>query len=309
MHHQKIQSANWGLKFLRRYYLRTLLIGLALIVAGSNTAFKEVPAYQVFTQKGKTTDFEKLCEAAADADVICFGELHNNSIGHWMQLRLLKYLAAKKANKVVVGAEMWEADDQIVLTEFAQGKITEKHLETEAKLWPNYALDYKPFFKFAWDNKIPVIATNIPRRYASMVMKKGMDSIAALPAEAKAWIAPLPITFDLTLPGYKALTEGMGGHGGPMSENFAKSQAVKDATMAHFILKNYKQGVPFLHLNGSYHSNNFEGIVHYLLKANNKLKVLTINMVEQDTIELLTPENLNTATFIIAIPSDMHHSY
>jgi uncharacterized iron-regulated protein len=294
---------------LCRSNFRTLLIALAIIIGSSTTSFKEVPAYQVFNQKGKATDFEKLCEAAADADVICFGELHNNSMGHWLQLRLLKYLAAKKANKVVVGAEMWEADDQIVLTEFAQGKITEKHLETEAKLWPNYALDYKPFFKFAWDNKIPVIATNIPRRYASMVMKKGMDSIAALPAEAKAWIAPLPVTFDLTLPGYKALTEGMGGHGGPMSENFAKSQAIKDATMAHFISKNLKPGVPFLHLNGSYHSNNFEGIVHYLLKGNNKLKVLTINMVEQENLEQLATENQGTATFIIAIPSDMHHSY
>ena len=101
----------------------------------------------------------------------------------------------------------------------------------------------------------------------------------------------------------------MGGHGGPMSENFAKSQAIKDATMAHFITKNLKQGVPFLHLNGSYHSNNFEGIIHYLLKANNKLKVLTINMVEQENIEQLATENQGTATFIIAIPSDMHHSY
>ncbi len=55
----------------------------------------------------------------------------------------------------------------------------------------------------------------------------------------------------------------MASHSGPMAgsgENMARSQAVKDATMAHFILKNRK-GL-FLHYHGAYHSQNFRG---YLL--------------------------------------------
>jgi uncharacterized iron-regulated protein len=294
---------------LRRNYLRTFALVCTFFGLVVLTGFKEVPAYQVFTQKGKVTDFEQLCKEAAEADVVLFGELHNNSLGHWLQLRLLKYLAEKKAGKVLVGAEMWEADDQIVLSEYSAKSITEKHLETEAKLWPNYQDDYKPFFTYAWEKKIPVYATNIPRRYASLVMKKGLDSLNTLPAEAKVWIAPLPVTVDFNLPGYKALTEGTGGHGGPMSNNFAAAQAIKDATMGWFIVKNNKPGYVFLHLNGAYHSNNFEGISVYLNQYKKGLKVLTINMVEQDDLTQLSKEETGTATFIIAIASDMHHSY
>ena len=41
--------------------------------------------------------------------------------------------------------------------------------------------------------------------------------------------------------------------------HLAEAQAMKDATMAHFILKNWEPGKTFLHFNGSYHSDNFQG--------------------------------------------------
>jgi uncharacterized iron-regulated protein len=87
----------------------------------------------------------------------------------------------------------------------------------------------------------------------------------------------------------------------------AKSQAVKDATMAYFILKN-KKG-PFLHFNGSYHSQNYEGISWYLKKGDPNLKIATIHSVEQDSIDKLEEANKNTADFIICIPTDMTKTY
>ena len=42
----------------------------------------------------------------------------------------------------------------------------------------------------------------------------------------------------------------MGDHASP---DIVKAQAVKDATLAHFILQNYSDGDKFLHINGSYH--------------------------------------------------------
>ena len=52
-----------------------------------------------------------------------------------------------------------------------------------------------------------------------------------------------------------------GSHATP---NLPKAQAAKDATMAHFILKNFDPNKLFLHFDGSYHSDNYEGIVWWI---------------------------------------------
>ena len=236
--------------------------------------------------------------------------MHNNVLGHWLQLQLLKDLQLSQAGKLVVGAEMFEADDQIVLTEFANKKITEAHLENEAKIWPNYKTDYKPFFSFAFRHQIPVIATNIPRRYASGVSKRGLASLDSVDAQAKKWFAPLPIKVNADLSSYKEMSSmSMGGHGGPSGNNMVNAQASKDATMAHFILANWSAGKKFLHLNGSFHSKNHEGIVWYLQQQNPKLKVVTISMTESENINVLPETDVNTADYIFVFPEDAMKSY
>jgi uncharacterized iron-regulated protein len=271
-------------------------------------------AYQLFNQKGKLVEYEQLVTDAMEADIILFGELHNNPICHWLELQLLKDLHTKKKDKLILGAEMFEADDQVVLDEYLQKKITSRHLETESKLWNNYATDYKPLVEFALNNNLPFVATNIPRRYASMVAKSDLAALDSLGNDVKKWIAPLPIEVDLNLPGYKKMMNTGGesgmahGHGMNMG-NLAKAQAIKDATMAHFILSNWQPGQTFLHVNGSYHSDNFEGIVWYLKKQNPQLKILTIASVEQPEVTKLQDKSQSLATYILAIPSDMTKTY
>jgi uncharacterized iron-regulated protein len=241
-----------------------------------------------------------------------FGELHNNSIAHWLELQLTKDLFALKKDKLVLGAEMFEADNQLIVNEYVTGKIAARHLESEAKLWDNYATDYKPLLDFALANRLFFAATNIPRRYASMVAKTGLAALDSLSAEARNWMAPLPIQVDLSLPGYKKMT-GMGSSGGHGSEmnvaNIARAQAVKDATMAHFILQHWQPGNTFLHFNGSYHSDNFEGIVWYLNQYRPGLKIVTLSSIEQPEIDKLQDKSANLASFIIAIPEDMTKTY
>ena len=96
---------------------------------------------------------------------------------------------------------------------------------------------------------------------------------------------------------------------GHTTDNFPKSQALKDATMAYFILKNSHPETLFLHYNGSYHSDNHEGIVWHIKLKNNDAKILTISTVEQDEIENLEEEYKNKADFIIAVPSSMTKTY
>lgn len=286
---------------LYRQYLLPVFI---LFAAFTFAAMTDKAAYRIFTKEGKPANYDNLLKTARSADIVLFGELHNNPIAHWLQLELTKDLYQTAAANLALGAEMFEADNQLLLNEYLAGQISQKSFEDEARLWKNYATDYKPLVEFAKTNNLPFIATNIPRRYASAVFTGGLEALGALSPEAQQYIAPLPINIDLTLPGYQAMLD-MGGHGGGNAENMPKAQAVKDATMAHFILKNLQKGKQFIHYNGAYHSNNYEGIVWYLRKQNPNLKIVTISCTEQPDVTALDEENKNTADFIICTPESM----
>lgn len=263
-------------------------------------------AYQVFDDLGHSSSYKKILKKAEEADIILFGELHNNPINHWLELELTKDIFASVNENVVLGAEMYEADDQLVINEYLGGHYSYDTFKKEAKVWSNNQTDYQPLLDFALANQLSFIATNVPRRYASMVYKDGFRAFNDLTDEAKKYMVPIPFIYDEKLPGYVEMKKTAEGHGG---DNLPKSQALKDATMAHFILKNWSKGRIFIHYNGTYHSNNFEGIMWYLKKANPDLKILTIANVEQDQIDSLKEENKGIAHFIIATPESMTKTY
>jgi len=277
-------------------------------------AFKPKPAYQIFSdEKSKAIDFDKMMKELNSADVLFFGENHDNSIGHWLELQVLKSLGETTEKEIVVGAEMFESDDQLVLNEYLDGIIKEDHLKSESKIWDNYTTDYAPLVNYAKDNDLSFIATNVPRRYANLVARKGLDALNELDKKAKEYIAPLPIVVDYELPSYQEMSEMMAGHMGHGSsmgaKNMIDAQAIKDATMAYFISKNLPEGKVMYHINGSFHSKNKEGIASFLQKSRPELKIATIIMVDQDDISELEEENKGLADFIIAIPLDMTKTY
>ncbi|MEM0543002.1 ChaN family lipoprotein [Flavobacterium sp. j3] len=283
--------------------MKKVLPFIVFFICYSLLAQDKLP-YQLFDKNGKKTTYAKLLKSAEKSEVVLFGEYHNNSVVHWLQLELTKDLAAKK--RLVLGAEMIEADNQKQLDQYLKGEINQKQLDSTARLWSNYVTDYKPLVDFAKENKLPFIATNIPRRYASMVFKKGLEELQNLSAEEKSWIAPLPIEFDLNLPGYKNMMTMQGGHAG---DKMPKAQAIKDATMAHFISKNLQPNSVFIHFNGTYHSDNYEGINWYLKKSLPNIAILTIATVEQKSILKLEKEQFNKADFILVIDEDVIKTY
>ncbi|MCA1759918.1 MAG: ChaN family lipoprotein, partial [Bacteroidales bacterium] len=131
------------------------------------TAFKaNKPAYYLFNKDGKDIKYEKMLKEAEDADIILFGESHDNSISHWLQLELTKDLYDLKKDNLVLGAEMFETDNQVILDEYLESLISMTSFESNARLWSNYRTDYKPLVEFAKTNKLKFVATNVPRRYA-----------------------------------------------------------------------------------------------------------------------------------------------
>lgn len=280
----------------------TLTILLSLIVTFTFAQHKK--AYMLYNAKGKKVSYKKMIKSAEKADLVFFGELHNNPIAHWLQFELTKELGAKRS--LTLGAEMIEADNQDELNDYLSNKIDKKALDSTARLWKNYKTDYAPLVDYAMDNNLKFIATNIPRRFASLVYKNGFQALDTLNTEEKSWIAPLPVLFDAELPGYVNILKMMGGHG---SLNLVKAQAIKDATMAHFILANIKAGDLFIHYNGAYHSNNYEGIMWYIQQQHKGLDIVTISTVQQKNLKKLLKENKLKADFIICVDADMTTTY
>ncbi|WP_108422980.1 ChaN family lipoprotein [Flagellimonas amoyensis] len=281
------------------------LLSLFACILYLTFGFAQKTPYIIYNAKGKKVSYEKMLKGLEEKDMVLFGELHNNPIAHWLQYELTSDLYAKRP--LILGAEMLEADNQDELDAYLAGSIDYKALDSTARLWNNHKTDYAPLVDFAKDKKLVFVASNVPRRYASLVYKGGgFQVLDTLTQEEKSWIAPLPIAYDPELPGYKKMLAMMGEHATP---SLVMAQAIKDATMAHFMLKNYKEGSLFLHYNGAYHSNDYEGIVWYLKKDRPDLQYGTISTVMQDDVHQLDEENIGIADFVICVDSNMTTTY
>ena len=284
--------------------LMILLMSLVTLVSSAQNK----PSYAIFTSEGKETDYARMLKALADAEIIFIGETHNCPVAHWMEYEITSDIIKKSAKGLVLGAEMFETDNQLLVDEYTQGLISSDKFEAEAKLWDNYWTDYASFLYLAREHGLKFVATNVPRRYASFVKDNGLDALQDLSDDVKSLMAPLPIAFDKT-----AQDEAMFGFmqmvGGKSAGNshFAEAQAIKDATMAWFIAKNFQK--KFIHLNGNFHSDNRGGIIPYLESYLPGKRIVTICSVRQDSVMFLDKDNHGRADFIIAVPTDFPMSY
>jgi len=284
--------------------MRKLIVFLLIISNSIVLTAQKKPAYKLYNTKGKATSYRQMLKKMSKADVVLFGEHHNNPIVHWLQYEVIADLSSKI--DLTLGAEMFESDNQQQLDDYLTGEINQRTFDTVARLWSNYYTDYKPLVDFAKNKQIKFIATNIPRRYATNVYRGGFEILETLPDNEKLWIAPLPIKYDATLPSYVKMKEMMGGHG---NDNLPKAQAIKDATIAYFILKNRDENKLFMHFNGSYHSDYYEGIYWYLIQAESDLNIITVSLVEEENIKKLNSEEKGKADFIIVVPTTMTKTY
>ncbi len=284
-----------------RQRMSMVLVALVLTLAA---AAQVVPIYGLFDAKGRKLGQSQVVRLVAGADVILFGEQHNSTVAHWLQLVMARELAAR--GPLVMGAEMIEADDQTTLDRYLRGEIDQAAFDTLARLWKNHRTDYAPLVDLAKAQGLRFIACNVPRRYARAVSRGGFEALDTVPAEQRAWMAPLPIAYDPALPGYVNMLKMMEGHGTP---DMVKAQALKDATMAHFIAINFRSGARFLHFNGSYHSDHYEGIGWYLRRYRPELKQVTIATVTQDQLARLDKEHLGLADIILVVDATFPTSY
>ena len=288
-----------------------LLSGLAMLAA-SIMPMHALDAYRLYNNSGEQISFETMIDSLGRAEVVFIGENHNCPISHWMELEITKALHGRWGDRLILGEEMMEADNQLILDEYLSGMISYDRFETEARLWPNYSTDYYPVVYYAKDNGIPFVATNVPRRYANAVNSGGLGVLDNFSEEARSYIAPLPIPFEYDTIAADAkfgIMQMLSQRTPEEMRSLAEAQALKDATMGWFIARNMKPDTRFVHINGTMHSNSGDGIIPYLLHYRPGTRIATVTSVREDEIDNLDPAYLDMADFYIVVPVDFPTSY
>ena len=233
--------------------------------------------YKIYdTRTKQVTTIDKIVTDMAEADVLFFGEEHNDSAGHYLENKIFRLLHARYGDQIVLSMEMFETDNQLGLDEYLNGFINEDRFARDVRLWNNYK-DYRPMVEYAKQNKIPVIAANPPRRYVNLVTRRGMRSLDSLSKDAKKFLPPLP--YDTLSGRYREkFMDIMKGSPGSTSQNIYYSQSLWDAGMAYSIynyLKENKRKKVF-HCVGGFHTEEKLGTAAHLQTRNKKLKILNI---------------------------------
>lgn len=254
---------------------------LPLFVFAQANSDQHYKIYSTASQKLVTPD--EVVANLDNADVLFFGEEHNDSTCHVLEFLFFKKITERYQAKSALSMEMFETDCQNTLNEYLAGFIREKNFVTEARAWKNYK-DYRPMIELAKSGQMPVIAANAPARYVNMVNRMGLISLQNLEPEGKAWLAPFPVD-TATGAYYKKFLEIMGGHAAMGNMQMFQAQNLWDATMGWSIsrfLKKHRDYKVF-QVNGGFHSEDKLGVAAQLKKYSPKTRIVNIACFSDDS--------------------------
>ncbi|MBO0719391.1 MAG: ChaN family lipoprotein [Blastocatellia bacterium] len=279
-----------------------------------------IPQRVYDSNEKRYSDFESMLLELSRADVVFVGEQHNDPATHRLERAILEGLARRRSD-IMVALEMFERDVQPSLDEYLSGRKSEEDFLNNARPWPGYLSDYRPLVELARLHNWRVIASNVPRRYASQVSKEGMAAIDGVPAaERKLIAAQFQCPFDDY---FKRFSQVMGGHPGPADgeadqdkkqkeeqretiERYYYAQCIKDETMAESIaeqLQLTENGSPkplVVHFNGTFHSDYHEGAAARISRRIPKSKVKVVTIVPLEDLDAIkTDEYRKRGDYII----------
>lgn len=284
--------------------LLIFFIGLHCTALAQHSSNQATPAYRIYDREGMPLSFGQFSERARAHEVVLFGEFHNDPIVHWLQ-RMLVEDAAYDSVRTALGLEMLELDDQVIWNEYAAGLLSYNRLKTEAKLWNNHEQDYHPIIETAIEHGMAIVATNVPRRYASMAVSHDYVWLDSVDAVGDDLLPPLPIEIPASDSGYAAMRQ-MGDMHGEMAEGMIRAQALKDHVMAYQIQEALKSSKRVIHLNGDFHSKNRDGIGSFLELLYPQIDFVVITVVyAEDRSLAFQQEWLNRGDFVVVLPANM----
>ena len=262
---------------------------------------------------GEQLTLARMTDRLTRSDIIFFGEQHDDRETHRAEAMVLDALG-RSGRPVVLSLEMFERDVQGVLDDYLAGRVTEADFLARSRPWPNYATDYRPLVEMAKGNGWPVIASNVPRRFASAVARQGLVALDSLPPAERAHAAR-----EIICPNdaYRSrFMDQMRGHspGGAapaaadtlpaaVAGRYYLAQCVKDETMAESIVEarsRAPRNAVVIHFNGAFHSDFGQGTLSRVQRREPRAAVAGITAVPvPDLQDASVADHVNRASFII----------
>jgi uncharacterized iron-regulated protein len=257
-----------------------------------------------------TVAFSDMVNTAAEADIVFFGEQHDDPETHFAEFALLEGIGRLRQN-VVLSLEMFERDVQPVLDDYLAGRMSEADFLAKSRPWDRYATDYRPLVVLARARGWPVVAANVPRPIASAVGRKGLAALDSLPPASRAHAARDNNCLHDRY--YDLFVEQMQGHTMPdtgMVGRFYAAQCVKDETMGESVANALARAggdAIVVHFDGSFHSDNGLGTVaRALRRAPNAKHVIITAVPVADPVSAKTAEYAQRADFVIFTQKPAH---
>jgi uncharacterized iron-regulated protein len=263
--------------------------------------------YRIYDTSAQSfLDLPTLVERLASADLVFFGEMHDDAVAHRLQLELLEHLAMD-TTWTALGLEMFERDVQPSISRYLAGEMSEESFLAGSRPWPNYRSDYRPLLQAAASHGWIVAGTNLPQSLASAVARYGIETLATLDLDTRRLAAA---QFDCPEDEYwlkflEAMRESTqtdpGAHAevDPLLKRTYEAQCARDETMAETIASLLPEG-GVMHVNGAFHSDFRLGIVPRLLRRAPSASIQVISAFPVD--DLADPpidEHLARADFLI----------
>src|SRR5699024_8505574 len=129
--------------------MKNFIVPFLIFFCFNSAQSQELKAFQIYDKKNDQVAFGEMIDQLADYDVVLFGEFHNNSILQWLQLNTTQALHREKGENLVLGAEMFERDNQKEVDAYLIDSLDLEQLEAQARLWNNFKTDYLPLLDFA----------------------------------------------------------------------------------------------------------------------------------------------------------------
>lgn len=264
-------------------YIKTIALGMALLCMGAGAASA---AQFSDADSGKELNAAQLAQRLQKYDVVFFGEFHDQGEIHAAEAELLQAMHKLQGDKLALSMEMFEADNQDKLDKFLADDLSEEDFLATSRPWPRYKTDYAPLVNFAKEQKMPVLAANVPRFLAAHVAKNN-GSVAGIEEQylqflPKHTYAPEGAYKDKF---YAQMTSPEAPMKMPPQRLAAvyAAQCLKDDKMAESIaaFSDAHKEMQILHINGCFHSDAHLGTVQKLEALRPELKVAVITPLER----------------------------
>ena len=185
--HRKNKGNRQILSFFNRFYIGVVALSLfwgcavksdTVLIKDTSTAVE--PDTIISAKTGKTVTFDELMNDLNSSQIVFIGERHTNAFHHAIQLKIIEAVY-KNRHSMKVGMEMFDRSYQPVLDLWSGGLLEEEDFLRKVHWYANWRFDfalYRDIFLFIKENRIKMVALNIPFHIPARIRVGGIDNLA-----------------------------------------------------------------------------------------------------------------------------------